>query len=170
MMIPLTWLVQQLGRLEKALGITLILAITVMIMAQVITRYFLDLPLSWVEELATYAFIWAVFLGASCALRDKRHIAIEAFHLLLNSRQRQWLTLFIWISILVFLVVLIPQSVKVMAVESRSHTVSLPIDLPRMWFYSVPLGVSCCSMLLTTLLGLLESFQRLRSTSEETPS
>lgn len=170
MMTLLTWLVQQLGRLEKALGITLILAITAMIMAQVITRYFLDLPLAWVEELATYAFIWAVFLGASCALRDRRHIAIEAFHLLLTHRQRQWLTLMIWISILVFLVVLIPQTFKVMGVESRSNTVSLPIDLPRMWFYSVPLGVSCCSMLLTTMLGLIENLQRLCLMSKESIS
>jgi TRAP-type transport system small permease protein len=161
-------LVRALGQVELGLGIFLVLAMVVMIGVQVITRYFFDQPLAWVEELCTYAFIWTVFVGASCALRLNRHIAIEAFQLLLSARAKQWLELFIWLAIGLFLVLVIPQGYKIMQVEARSNSVSLPIDVPRMWFYSVPLTLACCSMLLTTVLGLLSSMQRLRA--PRTPS
>lgn len=44
-----------------------------------------------------------------------------------------------------------------MAIEARSTTVALPIDLPRSYFFSVPLMVSCFLMVLTTVLFLVES-------------
>ncbi len=36
---------------------------------QILFRYVLELPLSWSEEIARYAFMWTTFLGASVALR-----------------------------------------------------------------------------------------------------
>jgi TRAP-type C4-dicarboxylate transport system permease small subunit len=158
--------VDRIGQLEKWLGVFLVLAIVVMIAVQVVTRYFFDQPLAWVEELATYAFIWTVFLGASYALKGQRHISIEAFQLLLSPRGRVWLQLFIWCAVLAFLVTVIPQAFKVMSVESRSKSVSLPIDIPRMWFYSFPLTLACCSMLITTVQGVLHTLTRLFSVAE----
>ena len=48
----------------------------------------------------------------------------------------------VWLLVGVTLVVLIVQGVKVMGVEGRSKTISLPIELPRSWFYSLPLTLS----------------------------
>ena len=47
--------------------------------------------------------------------------------------------------------VLIVQGVKVMEVEGRSKTISLPIELPRSWFYSLPLTLSAVSMMLPAI-------------------
>jgi len=44
----------------------------------------------------------------------------------------------------------------VMGVEGRSSTISLPIELPRSWFYSLPLTLSAASMILTALYLLLQ--------------
>ena len=44
-----------------------------------------------------------------------------------------------------------------MAIEARSTTVALPIDLPRSYFFSVPLMVSCLLMALTTILFFVEA-------------
>ena len=156
-------LIRALGQAELGLGVFLVLATVLMIGVQVITRYFFNQPLAWVEELCTYAFIWTVFVGASCALRLQRHIAIEAFQLLLSAQAKLWLAVFIWLAILLFLVLVIPQGYKIMQVEVRSNSVSLPVDIPRMWFYSVPLTLACCSMLLTTVFGLITSLQKLRA-------
>ena len=57
---------------------------------------------------------------------------------------------------LLTLVVLVVQGWKVMGVEGRSSTISLPIELPRSWFYSMPLTLSAASMILTTLYLLLQ--------------
>ena len=53
-----------LGEAERIAGVFLIALMVVTITIQVVTRYAFGQPLVWVEELATYSFIWSVFLGA----------------------------------------------------------------------------------------------------------
>jgi TRAP-type transport system small permease protein len=122
---------------------------------QVFTRYVLGRPLAWVEESATYAFIWMAFVGASLGLKQGRHILISTFGSRLPARAAAALRLLVWALVLGTLVVLVVQGIKVMGVESRSKTISLPIELPRSWFYSLPLTLSCASMALTSLYVLL---------------
>jgi TRAP-type transport system small permease protein len=45
--------------------------------------------------------------------------------------------------------VLLPQAWTVMGVEGRSLSISLPVLVPRSWFYSIPLFVGVASMALT---------------------
>ena len=150
--------IRRIERIEQALGIFLVLAIVAMVGVQVVSRYFFNQPMAWVEELSTYCFIWTVFVGASIALKQDRHIAITALELCLSDAQKRWLKVLIWISILTFLLIMIPHGYKVMQVEVRSNSVSLPVDIPRMWFYSMPLTLACISMLITSIAGVCPSF------------
>ena len=148
-------LLDRIGTVEQAVGIALILLIVVAITVQVFTRYALGRPLAWVEETATYAFIWMVFVGSSLGLKLGRHIVIESFGKFLPPRVAAALRSMIWLLVLVTLVILVVQGEKVMGVEGRSKTISLPIELPRSWFYSLPLTLSAASMALTTVYLLL---------------
>lgn len=152
-------LLDRIGRIERAFGIALIFGIVIAITVQVVTRYAFDRPIAWVEESATYAFIWMVFVGASAGLKLGRHIVIESFHKLLNPRAAASLRLLIWLLVLALMVTLIVQGVKVMGVEGRSKTISLPIDIARMWFYSVPLSLSAASMALTTAYFIVMEYR-----------
>jgi hypothetical protein len=67
-------LIDGIGRVERGLGIALILYMVAAITVQVFTRYALGRPIAWVEESATYAFIWMSFVGASVGLKQGRHI------------------------------------------------------------------------------------------------
>ncbi|MCA9771515.1 MAG: TRAP transporter small permease [Myxococcales bacterium] len=49
-----------------------------LIFTQVILRYVFNTGLHWAEELARYLLIYAGFLGASIATKDRRHIVIDA--------------------------------------------------------------------------------------------
>jgi TRAP-type transport system small permease protein len=164
-------LLDRIGDVEEALGIGLILLVVTAITVQVFTRYALGMPIAWVEESATYAFIWLTFVGASLGLKRGRHIFIATFGSLLPPRGRAALHALVWLLVLLTLVVLVHQGVKVMGVESRSNTISLPIELPRSWFYSVPLTVSAVSMALTTVWLLLDNLAVLlgRTTSAPAP-
>lgn len=148
-------LLGRIGALERVFGIGLIFLIVAAITVQVFTRYALGMPIAWVEESATYAFIWMVFVGASLGLKESRHIVIETFVGHLPPRAAAALRMLIWLLVLAMLVVLIEQGFKVMEVEGRSRTISLPIEIPRMWFYSVPLTLSAASMTLTSVYLLL---------------
>ena len=48
-----------------------------------------------------------------------------------------------------------------MEVEGRSKTISLPIELPRSWFYSLPLTFSAVSMMLTAVYLFLQELAAL---------
>lgn len=144
-------LLDRIGALEQGLGLGLIALIVGAITLQVFTRYALNRPIAWVEETATYAFIWMVFVGASLGLKQGRHILIETVGSRLPPRAAAGLRALVWLLVLVTLVVLVVQGIKVMEVEGRSRTISLPIELPRSWFYSLPLTLSAASMTLTTV-------------------
>lgn len=149
-------LLDRIGAIEQVLGISLILLIVSAITFQVFTRYALGRPIAWVEESATYAFIWMVFVGASLGLKRGRHILIETFGSRLPPRGAAALRVLVALLVLGTLAVLVTQGIKVMEVEGRSHTISLPVELPRSWFYSLPLTLSAASMALTAVFLLLE--------------
>jgi TRAP-type transport system small permease protein len=154
-------LLDRIGAIEQGLGIGLILLIVIAITVQVFTRYALGRPIAWVEETATYAFIWMVFVGASLGLKRGRHIFIATFGSHLPPRPAVALRVLACLLILLTLAVLVHQGIKVMGVEGRSSTISLPIELPRSWFYSLPLTLSAASMALTTLWQLLHDVMAL---------
>jgi len=63
---------------ENLLYISLVFTVTI-IFAQVVMRYVFSNSLSWSEEAARYVFIWQTWIGASYAVRKKRHLRVEAF-------------------------------------------------------------------------------------------
>ena len=149
-------LLDRVGWVEQGLGLGLIVLIVVAITVQVFSRYVLGRPIACVEESATYAFIWMVFVGASLGLKLDRHIVIETFGRFLPIRMAAALRAAVCLLILLTLMVLVFQGTKVMGVEGRSKTISLPIELPRSWFYSLPLTLSAASMVLTAVYLLLK--------------
>lgn len=62
---------------ENLLYASLIFTVTV-IFVQVVMRYVFSNSLSWSEEVARYVFIWQTWIGASYAVRRKRHLRVEA--------------------------------------------------------------------------------------------
>lgn len=151
----------RIGAVEQGLGVALILLIVTAITVQVFTRYVLGRPIAWVEESATYAFIWMVFVGASLGLKQGRHILIATFGSHLLSRIAAAMRMLVWGLVLVMLVVMVDQGMKVMGIEGRSKTISLPIELPRSWFYSLPLTLSAASMTLTAIYLFLQELSML---------
>jgi TRAP-type C4-dicarboxylate transport system permease small subunit len=56
----------------------------------VLARYLFNSPIQWAEELARYAFIWVVFMGAVVCTKRKRHITIDILLSALPSRVSAW--------------------------------------------------------------------------------
>ena len=154
-------LLDAIGTVERGLGIALILFIVAAITVQVFSRYLLGRPIAWVEESATYAFIWMVFVGAGVGMKEGRHILVATFGCRLPPRYGAALLMLVWLLVMTTLLVLIVQGLKVMEVEGRSKTISLPIELPRSWFYSLPLTFSAVSMMLTAIYLFLRELPAL---------
>lgn len=144
-------LLDGIGAVEQVAGVFLIALVVVTIFSQVVTRYVFNHPIVWVEETATYAFIWGAFVGAALGLKRGRHIKIDTFVAFMPPRAAATARLAIYVAIAALMIVLVRYGFQVMGTEKRSAAVSLPWAIPRMWFYSVPLTYGAASMLLTSL-------------------
>jgi TRAP-type C4-dicarboxylate transport system permease small subunit len=144
-----------IGRLEQVLVVLLIVNIVVNILAQVISRYFFGKPLVWVEEVATYSFIWTTFLGAALALKYDRHVKIDTFIGHLPERAGAVARAVVFLVIIAFLLKILPSVEAAIEVEMRRRTIALPWQIPSGWFFSVPLAVGAVSMLLTAIYKVL---------------
>ena len=60
-----------LNRLCLGVGTVMLVAMTAMVVVQIIGRYVLATPPSWTEEAARYLLVWLSFLGATCAFHDR---------------------------------------------------------------------------------------------------
>jgi len=61
----------------ETVAATLLVSTVVIALVQVFFRYALNASLSWPEEMARFAFVWFVFLGAAMVTRRARHIVID---------------------------------------------------------------------------------------------
>jgi C4-dicarboxylate transporter DctM subunit len=61
----------------EAASATLLVGTVAIAFVQVVFRYVLNSALSWPEEMARFAFVWFVFLGAAMVTRRSRHIVID---------------------------------------------------------------------------------------------
>ena len=66
-----------LERLEDIIPMVMMVIMFVVLLIQTFFRYVLSNSLLWPEEVARYAFIALVYLGAGAAAREGRHLEIS---------------------------------------------------------------------------------------------
>lgn len=78
--------------IDRALGVLLVGLMSLMVLTvswQVATRYLLNSPSSYTEELATYLLIWISLLGAAYALRVRAHLGLDILMRRLRADRRR---------------------------------------------------------------------------------
>ncbi|MCQ1060805.1 TRAP transporter small permease [Photobacterium sp. ZSDE20] len=71
---------------EEYIACACIVTVSACVILQVILRYAFNTGLSWTEELASFAMVWAVYMGASLGIRERYHVRILAFVVLLPKK------------------------------------------------------------------------------------
>lgn len=142
-------MLRAVGFVETAAAVLVLTVIVLIILAQVFSRYVLGTPLIWVEELATYLLIWLAFLTASIALKLKRHITIRTYDSFVGERTKALAEAAVYVCAAAALFAVILHVPAAMRTEMMQSTVGLPINVGKHWFFTVPVLVSCISMLAT---------------------
>lgn len=145
------------GRVEIAVAAAILSGIVAMIVTQVALGAGLGRPIAWEQEAGAYGLVWMTFLGASVALKQMRHVTIVSFVGSLPPRLRSLVRALVYAAMLWTLAMTMRELPGIMAIEARSETIALPVQLPRSYFFSVPLTVSCALLSVTALLYLAES-------------
>ena len=68
--------------LWKCVEVTALVAFSLMlilVIAQVMFRYFLQISVPWTEEVARWFYAWQVFLGSTIAMRERLHLRLTLF-------------------------------------------------------------------------------------------
>ena len=79
------WMILILSRIATVL----LSVMTLLVLYQVFTRYVLNDPAAFTEELVKYSLIWTGFIGAAYAFYTREHMALIVFRDKLNPQGRK---------------------------------------------------------------------------------
>ena len=125
---------------EEALVFAFLVLILILSSAQMVSRFALDFPLGWTEELGRVAQIWLVFIGAAVAARTSEHFVLEFFMERMTFRGKHLIARAIDILVVGFFCVLA-------AITAQSTWAGSGQELPAMsisiaWSYAaLPVGL-----------------------------
>lgn len=134
--------------LEAAI-FAMVLAIVVLVTAQVFTRYVLELPVNWLEEAARMILVWLVMLGAAVAAERKEHYVIDFIVRGLPRKVALLLLLITNVLGIVFLAILAMKGIQYF--ESALRTFYVSLNVPRGYVYvALPVGALLMAFSLVT--------------------
>jgi tripartite ATP-independent transporter DctM subunit len=141
-----------LGRLVEIPAALLVIAEIITLFAGVVSRYVLQQPLIWSDELASILFLWLAMLGAVVAFRRSEHMRMTAVVSSAGPVLRAYLDVVATCAALAFLLLVVVPSYQYAYEESFITTPALQI--PNSWrAAALPAGI--CLMVLFALLRLV---------------
>ena len=123
------------------------------ILLQVVLRGFLNVGLSWTEELARYTMIWLVYIGAIVSLGQGSHIAIDILIRSLSPKRQKYIRLTSNLMVLFLLFVLLREGKKLALSPVIINQLTPGLGISTACVYSViPI---CISIMIVVLIGLI---------------
>jgi len=144
-------LLRILDRLEEILIASLMAAATLLIFVAVVHRYgtgvpflypyFIQIHLSWAQELCIYMFVWMAKFGAAYGVRTGIHVGVDVVVNMLSPERRKPVVLFGLLCGVLFTAVIGTMGLKFVMELYQTDQVSADLEMPR-WivFSAIPAG------------------------------
>lgn len=141
----------------EALAAALMLAIIVLLLGGVISRYVFSSPIAWIDEAVSIAFLWVAMLGAAIAMHRNEHLRLTLVVDRLAPRARGLVHAFGLVAVVAFLVGLIGPATEYVFEEWYITTPTL--DMPNSFrVAAIPFGLAL--MLAIVLVYALRTVSR----------
>lgn len=124
-------------RILKWVVAVLLVAMSLIVFANVIFRYFLNAALGWYEEVSRFLLIWIVFLGAVLAYIHQDHLSLDVVLHYLKPRTKRIVVLIADALVIVALAVMIIGGFDMALDSLASGWVASAIPIPYGWVYMV---------------------------------
>ena len=151
--------------LDRSLELLVMIVVAILVLDvlwQVFTRFILNDPSTWTEELAVFVLIWVSLLGAAVALNRGAHLGIDYFVSKLPPRIRTASEVFVFLCISAF-------SLSVMVIGGFSLVISTlelgqlsPALQIKVGYVYLAIPISGLFLTLYGLIGLTERLAQLR--------
>ena len=127
-----------LDKIIELLLVSILSAMVINVLWQIITRYFSASPSSFSDELARYLMIWLGLIGSAYVSGKKEHVSIDYFLKKLNHKKRVILNSIIGFIILFFaFFVMIIGGGHLVFVTIKLEQLSPSLQIPLGFVYSV---------------------------------
>ncbi len=154
MLEKLTFIKRWVDRLLAGGCAFLLSFMTLLVLYQVFTRYVLNDPASFTEELVRYSLIWTGFIGAAYAFSTRQHMALLLFRNKLPEGPRRLLITASDILILLLAIFVITLGGAALA-ASASHEFSALLGVPRTLVYAID-PIAGVFIILVQLINIYE--------------
>lgn len=158
-----------LNNLEEYFAASTLFFASLLIFTQALLRYGFNASLYWSDEVARYAIIWFVFIGASIAVREKAHATVDAVTILLPPLLQKIASILANLLGLIFCVMLIWAGADTVSnvLEFGSVTPSLGMSM-AIPYLALPVGGSL--MFIRFLQLFIDDIKNINSYSETEPT
>lgn len=124
--------------LLKWVLIVIMAVMTINVLWQVFSRFVLQDPSSFTEELARYMLIWVGILGASYVSGQKMHLAIDLLPTKLSGKPKIYLEIFIELCVFGFaLVVMVIGGIRLVSITLMLNQISAALQVQLGYVYTV---------------------------------
>lgn len=129
-------------------------AMTLVIGANIASRYLTGHSVAWADEVARYLMIWLTFIGAGLILRHGGHVAITRLQDALPDRGRQILRAAIVVGLLIFFGFMV--HVGLQYAQRMQYQLTPALRIPFVYVYAaMPIGFG---LLIVHLLLIARGF------------
>jgi len=114
-------------------------ALVLVVLAGVVSRYFVSSPLPWSEEVARYLFIWISFMGAGVGVKHSANFGLNLLAGRLSPRAHWSLEIAVHLVVACFGAVLAFYGWQILPIVGMQRGSSVPISLSYT-FLAIPVG------------------------------
>ena len=138
-------------------------AMTINVLWQVFTRFIMQSPSSYTEELARYMLIWIGILGAAYVAGQKMHLAIDLLSTKLRGAKKGYLEIFIQLAVFIFsFSVMVIGGIRLVQITLSLNQISAALQIPLGYVYSV-LPLSGLLMMFYSTVFIIDEFKKIKS-------
>lgn len=105
-----------------------------LVSVQVFLRYIYGKPFKWGEELATFLFIWIVFMGSIVLVHKDGHLSLTIISERITKKHYHKLNLFFKVVIVFFLFLIFYNGLSLLKILSKFRSPAMHVSLA--WLFS----------------------------------
>lgn len=151
---------QKIDRVIVGILVALMAIMVITVTWQVATRYLLNSPSSYTEELATYLLIWISLLGSAYAVRLKAHLGVDVITRKLSGAAERMAHYFIYMIVVAFaVVVFVYGGTRLVYITLKLNQLSAALQVPVGYVYLI-IPISGALMIFYAVLAMRETPQQ----------
>ena len=137
---------------------------TILVNANIFSRYIFNKPIYWAEEVATSLFIWTVFVGSAYAYRNHSHLGVDILVKMFPGKAKNVIQFIISIIEMAVLAMLTYVSAQYV-INSWNRTTDV-LRMPR-WYFSIAVPIGFGWSLLYSIVFFIQRLTKKTAKKEE---